>query len=126
VVEERAAEYAALTPWAPRSGVEKTPVGSAAELAVENVLVETQNEESVAAVSPFVPLSVALFGVTAVAALVVGAVAANADGAITPNAKPNVPTMSARDATTDRKLLMPFKVLFFIMRIIFLVNPERI
>ena len=55
-------------------------------LAVENVLVETQNELSVAAVSPFIPLSVAFVEVIAVAAFVVGAVVADANVANAPSA----------------------------------------
>jgi hypothetical protein len=76
--DERGEEKAAFGASAPREGVEKTPEGSAAELAVLKVLVATQNEESVAAVSPLAPLSVAPVEVTLVAAAVVGAVVTTA------------------------------------------------
>ena len=59
------------------------------------MLVETQNEESEAAVSPLVPFSVAPFELMLVAALVVGVVAARAIGADAASAKPNVPRVKA-------------------------------
>jgi hypothetical protein len=85
VAEESAAENAVSEACAPRSAVENTPAGIVA-LAVENVLVETQKELSVAAVSPFVALSVALVEVIAVAALVVGPVVAETSVANAPSA----------------------------------------
>ena len=60
-----------------------------------NVLVETQNEESEAAVSPFVPFSVALLELMLVAEFVVGVVEANAIGADAASAKPKVPRVRA-------------------------------
>jgi hypothetical protein len=77
VAEESAAENDAPAPCAPRSAVEYTLEGSVG-LAVENVLVETQNELSVAAVPLFIAFSVALLDVIAVAGSVVGAVEADA------------------------------------------------
>jgi hypothetical protein len=82
------------------STVEYTPAGIGDALAVENVLVETQNELSVAAVSPLVPLSVASLEVTAVAGLVVGAVVADAIVANAPTAlKSTIPAAAEASLT---------------------------
>lgn len=92
------------------------------ELAVLKVLVETQNEELLAALLPLVPFSVASVDVMAVAALVIGDVAANADGAMAPKEKPSVPSISAEDATTATDVLMRCIIVFFIRMIIDLVR----
>jgi hypothetical protein len=85
-------------------------------VAVLKVVVETQNEESVAAVSPLIPLTVASVGVIAVAAIVVGAevVSAKADGATAANAKPNVPATSATAVRAERDLVICSANILFI------------
>jgi len=100
---------------APKSAVEKTPVGGVG-VAVENVLVETQNEEPVAAESPLVPFSVALIDVTIVAALVVGDVVAmaKAEGATAPNARPNVLTTSVSAVSNDNDFCIGSANILFI------------
>jgi hypothetical protein len=86
---------------------------------VLKVEVETQNDESVAAVSPFIPFKVASVGVMVVAAFVAGAddVRANADGAIAPNAKPNVPVTSASAVNAETDLVICSANILFIIRI---------
>jgi hypothetical protein len=101
-----------LDACAPRSGVEYTPAGSTG-LAVLKVLVETQNEESVAAVSPFVPFKVALLEVIEVAGFVVGAVAAKAEGTA-PNPGLNALTTNAKAASAETDLVMRCNILLFI------------
>lgn len=82
------------------------------------MLVETQNEEAVAAVSPFVPLRVASLVVMFVGVPVVGAVAANASGATAPN----VPSTSAEAASIDKDLVMRLKIVFFMRMVLVLVT----
>jgi len=77
VAADAADENAVLEPTGPKSGVLNTPVGTVG-LAVLKVLVDTQKDDPIAAVSPLVPLSVAPEDVTFVALLVVVLVAADA------------------------------------------------
>ena len=96
---------------APRSGVEKTPAGSGEVGVVLNVVVATQKDESEAAVSPLVPLSVASVVVMTVAAPVVGVVAANA---VAPSERPNVLNTRVNNVTVERDFLIFSKVPFCI------------
>ena len=113
--DESAAENAVLEATAPKSAVEKTP-GGRVELAVENVLVETQNDEPVASALPFVPLNVASAAVTPVAACVTGAgpTAADASGADARRAMPNELVTSADTVRVESTLLILCKVMFLI------------
>ena len=101
--DERGEAKAASGARAPREGVEKTPEGSAAELAVLKVLVETQNEDPVASEVPFMPLSIASDIVIAVAGFVVGLVGGAAFATSTDDA-PKAPSTSAESANAKSNL----------------------
>ena len=99
----------------PKSAVENTPAGREG-VAVLNVLVEAQKEESVASAVPLVPLSVASDKVIAVAGLVVGDTVASACAtAVCVRRSPNELMTTVMSMLMTIPLAIMFVTIFFIL-----------